>query len=368
MLAAHGLYGHIRNNTLKSAALLAGFAVLIGVFWLAWCALTTATFWANAGSADPSVFDILARSVKRARNGWHIPVLITAAWFAFAYFNHGRMIRSATKARSVTRIEEPVLYNLVENLAITAGLPMPKIEVMETPALNAYAAGMAPDDAVIAVTRGLLEALDKNELEAVLAHEMTHIRNYDVRLMAVAAVFAGGLSLAGNLFTRRPLQTQTPSDRAHTAYGVLGRSRRGGKGGNGAAAIVVLGAVVVMAIVHLLAQLSRFAISRSREFMADAGAVELTKSPDALISALRKISQGEPMPGLPPAVSAMMISSPADGLFATHPSVDERVAALETYARDMLNAPAPLETPRPLQRATMQRRPRLLRHNAQAGA
>lgn len=341
MLPATGLYGHIRNNTLKSAALLAGFVVLLAVFWMALCAIRSAVFWTPPDGSEATLGAIQAHALHLAAKGWLIPILISVAWFAIAYGFHEHMIRKATRAKPVSRIEEPDLYNLVENLAIAAGLPMPKIQIMETPALNAYASGLVPDDAVVAVTRGLLSTLDRHELEAVLAHEITHIRNTDMRLMVVAVVFAGGLSLMGDALIRHLTRADSSADAADDGYTLLstrssGRSGNDGHSSGWAAAIVLAGAVVTLILVRTFAQLSRFAISRSREFMADAGAIELTKEPDALISALRKMSTSVPMPELSGTVAAMMFSMPATGLFGTHPSIEDRIGAIETYAAQML--------------------------------
>jgi heat shock protein HtpX len=217
---------------------------------------------------------------------------------------------------------------------------MPRIEIMETGALNAYAAGLSPDEAVVAVTRGLLDTLDKRELEAVLAHEMSHIRSYDVQLMMVAAVFAGGLTIVGDGLWQMlkgagsRTEGRTSDDMPDTEDYAL-TSRGGGHSSkqNGSLAIAVVLAIAVLAIVHVLAKLSRFALSRARELNADAGAVELTKDADALVSALMKIGRSDvPMPDLPAVVAPMMISAAAAGLFATHPPIEERIAALEAHA------------------------------------
>jgi heat shock protein HtpX len=260
-----------------------------------------------------TVSGLLVEGEHRALALWWIPPLATALWFAIAWTFHGDMISAATGANDVTRSQEPQLYNIVENLAITAGLPVPRIQIMETKALNAYASGLSPKTAVVAVTRGLLRALTKDELEAVLAHEITHIVNRDVRLMVIATVFVGVLTLIGNHLTglfsgwngpviydsdyRRSRDEERESDSSLIA--VL---------------ITVAIAVLFLALTHVMALLVNFAISRSREFMADAGSAQLTKNPDALISALNKIS------------------ADASSLFATHPDISARIEALEKYA------------------------------------
>jgi heat shock protein HtpX len=215
---------------------------------------------------------------------------------------------------------------------------------METPALHGYAAGLGPDDATVAVTLGLLERLEPRELDAVLAHEMVHIRNRDVRLMVFALIFAGGITLGGNLLAHmlsaRNGSSWSPGDFDDADYGVRAHHRHGGLGAP--AIVAVAGALLVaaatLALTHIGAIMTRLAISRAREFMADAGAVELTKDPDALISALAKISGHDYVPGASDTMSAMMISSSFDEddmfdeLFSTHPSVAARIAALSRHA------------------------------------
>jgi heat shock protein HtpX len=270
------------------------------------------------------------------------------------------MIRSATGARGVTRKEEPDLYNMLENLCISRGITMPRLEIIETPALNAYAAGLREGDYTIAVTRGLVERLEPAEIEAVLAHELTHIRNRDTQLMVIAVIFAGIFGFIGDLFIRRwdfpygwsprgrpDLDDRSPWQGAPTTsqddddrYRGGGRSG-GGSGGGGAAIIAILIAVAIILISWGISTLIRFALSRSREYLADAGSVELTKNPDAMISALRKIERNASF-DVPSRMEAFFIENPLPnritGLFATHPSVEERVSALVKYAagRDLV--------------------------------
>ncbi|MDX2156645.1 MAG: M48 family metalloprotease [Hyphomicrobiaceae bacterium] len=353
MLPANGLYGHIRNNSLKSALLLAGFGVLIAAYWLAaclgWSALV-AFFDPLVGSGTPAAASdaIFLEARRRALAAWHVPVIVTLGWFAVAGLFYGAMIRAATGARPLTRREAPALYATVERLAIAAGLPTPRIEIMETSAFNAYASGLAPSDATIAVTRGLLETLEPRELEAVVAHEMAHIKNRDVRLMVVALIFAGGITLVGELIaklfqSRRANAWNAGSDFDTGDWSASGSHRSGGLGAGGVPALVgvvaaLLVAAATLAIAHVGAIMTRMAISRTRELLADAGAVELTKNPDALISALSKISRRDVVAGATESMAAMMISNgfdeddPVAALFATHPPVAARIEALSRYA------------------------------------
>lgn len=344
MLPANGLYGHIRNNTLKSVALVAGFFVLIALFWYAWCIIYTAIadIWLPSKLSrdgmvpDISVLDILSRAGLRALDRWMIPMIIATSWLIIAYLVYADLIRLATRAKPVTRSEQPRLYKIVERVAINAGLPMPRVEIMRSGALNAYAAGMSPDDAVVAVTWGLLDALNDDELEAVVAHEITHIKNYDVRLMVVASVFAGGLTMLGDAvagWVSSGAQGLESAGSAilHGSAGAAASDDDSTVNWMAIAAAIVL-AIAFLALVHLFAILIRFAISRSREYMADAGAVELTKNPDAMISALRRISDNDELPNVAGAVQAMMISSSFEGLLSTHPSIEDRISALQKYA------------------------------------
>lgn len=354
MLPVNGLYGHISRNNTKSGVLLASFAVLVLLFWLAFCLLLAALTVKTGRHADTfTAFDlILASAVRRATATWWMPVLISGAWFLYAWRKHADMIRRGTGTRPVSRVEEPGLYNLVENLAITAGLPMPRVEIMDTPALNAYATGLSPETATIAVTRGLLDTLEPDELEAVLAHEMGHIRNYDVRLMVVATIFCGGLTMLGGLVARGA--SSSPPTAADT-FAVLGRRRRGDRsqGGSGAVVLAVLIAAALLIITHVFARLAKLAISRSREYMADAGAVELTKRPDSLISALRKISGNDEVPLAAESLRAMMISSQGGvagtvaQLLSTHPAIEDRIASLVAHAGGNAQAVSPRRAPRP---------------------
>jgi heat shock protein HtpX len=227
---------------------------------------------------------------------------------------------------------------------------MPRVQIMETGALNAYAAGLTPNDSVVAVTRGLMRTLEKNELEAVIAHELTHIKNRDVRLMVIASIFAGLFTLIGS-WVFRPRTPGNSSGGIYIFGGGGGRDRSsdssdGDDAEDGIFGLVMgLMAIVVgicmLGFVHISALITHFAISRAREFMADGGAVELTKNPDALISALQKISSNDAMPGVPDSMQAMMISRSMDGLLATHPPVENRISALANFAGGRIVERAP---------------------------
>lgn len=340
MFAVNGLYGHVQRNAMKSALLIAGFIGLVALFWLAWCLIVVAVSeWISPRHATAdmptgvAIANLLWLAIENAISRWWVPVLSSGVWFIVAWIWHKHLIRTATGARPVSRREAPRLYNFVENLSISAGLPMPRVEIMSSTSLNAYAAGLTPADSVVAVTQGLLDTLDDQELEAVIAHEITHIKNRDAQLMVVAAIFVGGLTSAGDLASRMLAggSDHVSLPRASRRFGL----RSGGKTDGRAVVailIVIALAMVLLAATHLFALMARFAISRSREYMADAGAVELTKNPDSLISALMKISGHDQLEGLPATLQAMMISFDADHLFATHPPITERIDALQKHA------------------------------------
>jgi heat shock protein HtpX len=263
----------------------------------------------------------------------------TVVWIVIAYYFHQTMIDLLTGGREVSRAEEPRLYNLLENLCISRGITMPKLKIMESDALNAFATGMNERQYAITVTSGLLAALDDAELEAVLGHELTHIRNGDVRLLVIAVIIAGAIAFFAELFFRLWFYTGFRGRRSSDGEGDRGR------GGNFIAVVI---AIVLVAIAWLLSSVIRFALSRSREFLADAGSVELTKNPDAMIVALRKIEGRGELQGATSAVMEMCVDNPREeftDLFSTHPSIEARVKALVEVMGG--HDPGPLALPGP---------------------
>jgi heat shock protein HtpX len=333
MLQAYGLYTHIAANRIKSLILLASFIVLLQVLILSFSLVINAFQSYTLGEA-------LALTLSRAGRISPIGFGIAALWFIIAWFAHGRMIAAATGARNVTRQQAPKLHTSLENLCISRGIPMPQLQIIETPALNAFSSGISPDTYRIAVTRGLLDTLSDRELQAVLGHELTHIRNKDTQMMVVAAIFAGIFAFVGDM-TFRNWDLPWGSSPRWPA------SSRDKKDNSGVIIIAVVIALGVIAVSWGVSTLVRFAISRSREFMADAGSVELTKDPDAMISALRKIAGHAAIPDMPSRMHAFFIETPAmwqvSSFVATHPSIDDRIAALVKYAggrdaiRDAMN-------------------------------
>ena len=227
----------------------------------------------------------------------------TVIWIAIAYKFHQRMIDAVTGAHEVSLTEEPRLYNLLENLCISRGITMPKLRVADDDALNAFATGLNDKQYSITVTRGLINALNDQEIESVLGHELTHIRNGDVRMLVIAVVIAGVISFFGELVFRIFFQ--------NVFWGGGRRSSGGDKKGGAGIAIVI--ALAIIALVWILSIVIRFALSRQREYLADSGSVELTKNPDAMISALRKIEGRGEIPGANSAVMEMCIDNPREG-------------------------------------------------------
>ncbi|MDX1923038.1 MAG: M48 family metallopeptidase [Alphaproteobacteria bacterium] len=267
-----------------------------------------------------------------------LPAILGAAtlWVLIATLFNSWMISAATGSRSVTRQEEPELYNILENLCISRGLPMPRLEIIEDAALNAYASGLTQDSFAITVTRGLMQTLDRDEMEAVIGHELTHIINRDVRLLIVTTVIVGMVSFLSQLAWRNMFYTNSYNDRyTYNSSGSDGRRSN---------LPLMIIATVLLAIGYLLALLLRFAISRKREYNADAGSVELTKNPAALASALRKISGQSDVQNVPPEVKQMFIENSGGllDLFATHPPIAKRIAILDQLAGDKHNSSAPL--------------------------
>ncbi|GEC14471.1 M48 family metallopeptidase [Nitrobacter winogradskyi] len=338
-MAAYGLYTHIASNKIRSMFLLGGLFVLIYVMVFAG-ALIAEVF--RLGADYPAGFYI--------RQAWHdlIAALPWATagsvlWIVIAYFFHQSIIDAVTGGHDVSRKEQPRLYNLLENLCISRGIPMPKLKVMDTDALNAFATGLNRRQYAITVTTGLMNGLNDEEMEAVLGHELTHIRNGDVQLMVVAVIIAGVVGFVAELCFRTFLRSGA---RLSGGSGRTSRSSSSRNGKSGGAVIAVILAMVLIVLAWFLSQVVRMALSRSRELMADAGSVELTKNPDAMISALRKIENRGELPGVTSSVMEMCVDNPRQGfadLFATHPSVETRVRALVRYAggRD----PGPMQLP-----------------------
>jgi heat shock protein HtpX len=346
-MAAYGLYTHIASNKFRSMVLLAGLFVLIYVLVYAGALIAEVVI-----NSDASAQYYLVAALRDLLTAFPYATGAAALWIVIAYFFHQNMIDAVTGGEDVTRQQQPRLYNLLENLCISRGIPMPKLKVMESPALNAFATGLNRRQYAVTVTTGLLKALNDQEIEAVLGHELTHIRNGDVQLMVVAVIIAGVVGFFGELFFRMFTNLSWSSGGGGWSSSSSSRSSSSSssdsnsKGSGGGAIVVVIIAVALIVLAWLLSQVVKLALSRSRELLADAGSVELTKNPDAMISALRKIENRGELPGATSAVMELCIDNPREGfadLFATHPSVQSRVDALVKFAGG--HDPGPLALP-----------------------
>jgi heat shock protein HtpX len=327
-MAAYGLYSHIQSNKRRSIAL------LIGLFLLVYIMVYAGAVVGEALTINAPLDVIMRRAWLDTIGALPWATAGTVVWILVAYRFHQSMIDALTGGREVTRAEQPRLYNLLENLCISRGITMPKLKVADDPALNAFATGMNEKQYAITVTAGLLDRLDDAELESVLGHELTHIRNGDVRMLVIAVIIAGAISFFAELVFRLMFQ------------GGLGFRRGGGDRKGGGAGVAILIAVALIAVAWVLSLVIRFALSRSRELLADAGSVELTKNPDAMISALRKIEGRGELAGATSAVMEMCVDNPREefsDLFATHPPIEERIQAIIRFAGG--HDPGPLALP-----------------------
>jgi heat shock protein HtpX len=345
-MAAYGLYTHIAANKTRSMLLLAGLFVLVYVMVYAGALIAEVMTYGSGAPADY----YLAAAARDLIKAFPFATGGALLWIVIAYFFHQKIVDAVTGGEDVTRQQQPRLYNLLENLCISRGIPMPKLKIIESDARNAFATGLNQRQYAVTVTTGLLNALNDQEIEAVLGHELTHIRNGDVQMMVIAVIIAGVVGFFAELFFR-----------SFTNFGYYGGYGRGSwsssssenssssdnkKSSGGGAVIVIIIAVALIALAWLLSQMVRLALSRSREYLADAGSVELTKDPDAMISALRKIENRGELPGATSAVMELCLDNPRQGLsdlFATHPSVDARVQALVKFAGG--HDPGPIALP-----------------------
>ena len=332
-----GMHSLIQRNNTLSGVLLLGFpAILLGAVWLF---MAASNYFGNSSGYDEYGYSQNFLDTDAVNYSFMnvLPWVIggVALWFVIAYFSNTSMIRHAVKAEPLMRRDNPRVYNIVENLTMACGMPMPQINIVDDPQLNAFASGIDEKTYTVTVTTGLMERLDDDELAGVIGHELTHIRNKDTRLLITSIVFVGIISTVMALLVRLLWNT--------FLWGGGSRRSSNNKNNGLSIAVVMLIGVVCAAIAYLFTLLTRFAISRKREFMADAGGAELCGNPLALASALRKIS-GDP--GLqnvgrddiaqmyiihPQALSGGSISGFFNKLFSTHPSTEERIRLLEQY-------------------------------------
>ncbi|MBQ9642172.1 MAG: M48 family metallopeptidase [Bacteroidaceae bacterium] len=332
-----GIQTQIDRNNRNSILLLLTFpCIILGMMWI-FLALVTGFETVGYDEYGYSQSQFNADTVNA---NWITcaPYVIggVGLWFIIAYLFNTRMIQSATGARPLTRKENPRIYNIVENLCIAGGMDMPKINVVDDPQLNAFASGINKDSYTVTVTTGICDRLTDEELAGVIGHELTHIRNHDTQVLITSIIFVGIISTVLSALTQFVYRT--------FIYGGFRTTSSDNKKGNGGIGVMatILVAIVCTALAYLFTLLTRFAISRRREFMADAGGAELCGNPLALASALRKISSD---PGLshtdrddvaqlfiihPPQLHQSFLSS-LGSLFATHPDTAERIRILEQF-------------------------------------
>jgi len=319
-----GLHTQQVRNNIRSVVLLLLFPCLVLLLTLIFSA-SLAYF-----TADPTQnVNIWEQSIQMVRKLAPFILVGVAVWFLIAYFANTTIIRSATGARPLERKENKRIYNLVENLCMSKGMTMPKVNIIEDDSLNAFASGINNRTYTVSLSRGIINKLNDDELQGVIAHELTHIRNRDVRLLIVSIVFVGIfamlMNIAFQILLRAPLRSRS-SD---------------GKNQGGGIIVIILIALVVAVIGYFFSSLMRFAISRKREYMADAGGAEMTQNPQALASALRKISRDPDIEAVTrDDVAQLFIEHPnrrrqafagISGLFATHPPIEKRIALLEQF-------------------------------------
>lgn len=302
-----GLQSQIWSNNIKSTLLLILFPLVF--FILAWI-----FFYLISDAENRAVTNTFSQFLVALP--WI--TLVVTLWFIIAYFSHSSMINGATGSKPLERKENKRVYNIVENLCIVAGMTMPQINVIEDDSLNAFASGINEKNFSVSLSRGIIDKLNDEELEAVVAHELTHIRNRDVRLLIISIVFVGIFSFISE---------------------TMMRSLRFGRGGGGKKSGQAQILIMVLALIGLLlATVFRFALSRKREYLADAGSSELTKNPLALASALEKVSQDATIEAVKRKdVAQMFIENPqldkesSFSLFATHPPIEKRIQLLRQF-------------------------------------
>jgi heat shock protein HtpX len=310
-----GLQNQIRRNNFNSVLILIMFPlVFLGLVWLFF-------FFFSITTGEPQQMNFYGVNRSFIQT---IPWVSAgvALWFVIAWFSHTSIINAATNSRPLERKDNKRVYNLVENLCISCGMPMPRVNLIEDDSLNAFASGINSKTYTVSLSRGIIEKLDDAELEAVIAHELTHIRNRDVRLLILSVVFVGIFGFLTEMLFRS------------LRFGRLGRGRKEGPG--------ILIALILALVGYLIASLFRFALSRKREYLADAGSAELTRRPLALASALRKVSADPTIEAVKRKdVAQMFIENPQEkepkmsfsfaNLFATHPPIEKRIQILEQF-------------------------------------
>lgn len=320
-----------KNNRLTILLLLMFPVIILGTIWVF---LVVLNYFNNGYYLEDGT---MAYEVNFASvNAYFLHILpyvlgAVGLWFVIAYYGNASMIKAATKAQPLKRSENPKVYNMVENLCMSIGMDMPQVNIVNDPQLNAFASGINKKTYAVTLTTGIIDRLNDEELAGVIAHELTHIRNHDTKLLITSIVFVGIVSTIMTMLLRM----------LYYSF-ILGGNRRDKKEGGGSVILIILIGAVLAIVAYFFTLLTRFAISRKREYMADAGGAEITGNPLALASALRKISND---PGLDKVnradIAQMFIMYPdemepgllgmVDSLFSTHPDVKKRIAILEQF-------------------------------------
>lgn len=307
-----GLDKQIRKNNFNSLLLLVAFpALLLAMFYLFF-------FFVNEQDAAlANQYFIQSAPLVLAGVG---------IWFLIAWAGHSTFIQLATGSKTLERKENKRVYNLVENLCISQGMKMPKVFVIEDDSLNAFASGINDNSYSVSLSRGMINKLNDDELEGVIAHELTHIKNRDVRVLIVTIIFVGIFAFLAEM--------------AFRSIRVAGGGKKDSNG-KGSGAIILI-AIVITAIAYFISILLRFGISRKREYLADAGGAEMTKKPYALASALRKVSADPMIEAVESRdVAQLFFDNPKpsahksaswDNMFATHPPIEKRIELLEQFS------------------------------------
>jgi heat shock protein HtpX len=315
-----GLHRQIQRNNFNSFLLLIAFPVLLlAIFYVI-------TYFIARNNGSDYADDTYSTSID------HNTMFLTVVpfvligvgiWFLIAWAGHSAFIRFATGAKPLERMENKRVYNLVENLCISKGMKTPKIYIIEDNSLNAFASGIDERSYSVTLSRGIINKLNDEELEGVIAHELSHIRNRDVRVLIISIIFVGIFAFLAEV--------------AFRSLRFAGRGKKEKGGG-----LIILVAIVVTAIAYFISILLRFGISRKREYLADAGAADMTKKPYALASALKKISSDPWIEAVENRdVAQLFIDNPTpsthksaswDNIFASHPPIDKRIEYLEQFA------------------------------------
>ncbi|MBZ5993126.1 zinc metalloprotease HtpX [Leuconostoc gelidum subsp. gasicomitatum] len=295
------LYEQIQSNKRRTIVLLVGFLILVGIVGAAvgYMLLNSLTMGIVGALIIGAIYTV---------------IMISSSTNVVMAMNHGKEITQADQA--------PELWHTVEDMAMVGQLPMPRVFIIDDASPNAFATGNSPKNAAVAATTGLIAIMDRHELEGVIGHEMSHVRNYDIRISTIALALTAAITLLTNLGSNWWF---FGGNRNHD-------NRDNNSSGGGLQILLFVFSIAVMVLAPLVAAMIQMAISRNREYLADAGSVELTRNPEELISALRKLGSAKPMQNVDPSSAALYISNPLKKkahLFDTHPPIEERIARLE---------------------------------------